>query len=58
MDLERKGGRTYYDRGSSRGVLQNSGANRSMQRPMVKQRRGLAMTAVLRCEDVERKKKR
>ena len=57
MDLERKGGRTYCGRGSSGGVLRNSGANRSMQRPMVKQRRGLAMTAALRCEDVARKKK-
>ena len=57
VDLERKGGRTYCGRGSSGGVLRNSGANRSMQRPTVKQRRGLAMMAVLRCEDVARKKK-
>ena len=53
----KEGGRTYCGRGSSGGVLRNSGANRSMQRPTVKQRRGLAMMAVLRCEDVARKKK-
>ena len=53
----KEGGRTYCGRGSSRGVLRNFGANRLMQQPMVKQRRSLAMTAALRCEDVTRKKK-
>ena len=53
----KEGGRTYCGRGSSGGVLRNSGANRSMQRPTVKQRRGLAMTVAHRCGDVARKKK-
>ena len=53
----KEGGKTYYGHGSSGGVLGNSGANRSMQRPTVKQRRGLAMMAAHRCGDVARKKK-
>ena len=56
MDLERKEERTYCGRGSSGGVLRNSGTNRLMQRPTVRQRRGLTMEVALRCGDVARKK--
>ena len=58
MDLGKKGDRTYFDHGSSRWALWNSGANRLMQRPTTKQRRGSKMTAVLECGVVERNKKR
>ena len=57
MDLERKEERTYCGRGSSGGVLRSSGTNRLMQRPTVRQRRGLTMAAALRYGGVVRKKK-
>ena len=38
MDLERKEERTYCGRGSNGGVLRNSGTNRLMQRPLLRQR--------------------
>ena len=58
MDLRKKGEKTYCDGGSSGRALWNSGANRLMQRPTTKQRRGSKMTAVLECWVIERKKKR
>ena len=53
----RKEERTYYGRRSSGGVLRNSGTNRSMQQPTVRQRRGLTMAAALECGDDVKKKK-
>ena len=58
MDLGKKGERTYCNRGSSGRALRNSGANRLMQQPTAKQRRGSKMTAALECGVVERKNKR
>ena len=58
MDLGKKGERTHCDRGSNGRALWNSGANRLMQWPTARQRRGSKMTAALECGVVERKKKR
>ena len=58
MDLGKKGERTYCDHGSNGRAMWNSGANRLMQQPTTKQRRGSKMTAALECGVIERKNKR